>query len=274
MPQEAGLSRILEGRDPFGMPLGKSAALHLVAIGAIALSAWLHNRIHGSEWGQNLAQGAVQATLVSAPPSIPLPQIQKPTQNVLATENPSPAPVIEKQETQPAPDLAAIPLPVKQPPKPKPLPPKPQPQPVQKHPAPTPPQQNRANYGEQAPTSLPRSIASNTGPASPVAVQGGASGFRFPWYVDVITRKVRENWYIQEVDPSTPKGRQATVTFNIARDGTPTAFRITGSSGSSTLDTSAVRAVQRVESFGPLPPGYNGSSLSVAYTFTYDQNGR
>lgn len=265
-------SIILDQQDPLGTPLAESAGLHLLIIAAVGIFMWIHGRSHGAEWGQGL-QGAVQATLVSSAPSVPLPQVQKPSENVLATENPSPAPAIEQQQTAPPQDLNAIPLPVKQPDKPKPPPPKPQPQQEQKHPQPAPPQQHRANFGEQAPASQPRSMAQTTGPASPVQVAGG-SGFRFPWYVDVITRKVRENWYIQEVDPGTPKGRQVTVTFNIGRDGSPSGVEIANSSGSSTLDTSARRAVQRVESFGPLPPGYNGSSLSVAYTFTYDQNGR
>ncbi len=260
---------ILDQKDALGTPLAESFALHLLIVAALAVSLWLHGRSHGAEWGQGL-QGAVQATLVSSAPSIPLPQVQKPSDNVLATENPSPAPAIEKQPVAPPQDLKAIPIPVKQPAKP--LPPKPQQQ-EQKHPQPLePPKQNRANYGEQAPTSQPRSMAQTTGPASPVAITGG-SGFRFPWYVDLITRKVRENWYIQEVDPTTPKGRQVTVTFDVARDGAPSHVQVASSSGSSTLDTSARRAVQRVESFGPLPPGYNGSSLSVAYTFTYDQTG-
>ena len=87
-----------ERRAPFGVPFAESFGLHLLVIGALATSVWLHSRIRGNEWGQNL-DGAIQANLVSNAPSIPLPQIQKPTDNVLATENPSPAPAIEKQET-------------------------------------------------------------------------------------------------------------------------------------------------------------------------------
>ena len=260
-----------ERRDPFGAPFAESLGLHLLLIGALVATVWMHGRIHGNEWGQNLAAGSVQATLVSSAPSIPLPQVQKPTDNVLATETPSPAPAIEKQQTAPAPDLKAIPIPVKQPAKQP--PPKQQTQQEQKHPQPQQAKPDRANFGEQQPSSLPRSMASQQGPASPVSVAGGA-GFHYGWYVDQITRKVRENWYIQEVDPSTPKGREVVVTFNIGRDGAPSEFQVVRSSGSSTLDTSGIRAVQRVESFGPLPGGYNGSSLSVQYTFTYDQPGR
>ena len=260
-----------ERRDALGGPFTRSIGLHLIVVGSLALSVWAHSRQHGNEWGQNLAAGAIQATLVSSAPSIPLPQVQKPTDNVLATETPSEAPAIEKQQTVPAPDLKAIPIPVKQQPVKQP-PPKPAPpQQQQKHPQQQPTPKDRANFGEQQPTSLPRSTAQAQGPASPVAVAGG-EGFHFGWYVDQITRKVRENWYVQEVDPSTPKGRDVVVTFIIARDGTPSHFQVARSSGSSTLDTSGIRAVQRVESFGPLPAGYNGSTLSVQYTFTYDQN--
>ncbi len=267
------LEDLMDRKDAFGTPLAESFGLHLLLAGALALSVWLHGRSHGAEWGQNAMQGSIQATLVSSAPSLPLPQTQKPTENVLATETPSPAPAIQKEQALPAPDLKAIPIPVKQPEKPKPIQ-KPQPQPEQKHPQPQEVPQHRATFGQAAPTSMPKSMAQNTSANNPVAVTGGSNGFRFPWYVDVITRKVRENWYVQEVDPSTPRGRQVTVTFNLARDGSPSDFRVANSSGSSTLDTSAIRAVQRVESFGPLPPGYSGSNLSVAYTFTYDQNGR
>jgi protein TonB len=265
---------LFEYKESFGRPVAESMGLHLLLAVALAGSVWAHNHFHGSEWGQTAPPGAIHATLVSAAPTIPLPQAQKPTDNVLATENPSPAPAIQKQQTLPAPDLKAIPIPVKQPAKPKPVPPKPQQQ-EQKHPQAEPPKQHRANFGEQQPAALPKSMAPAPAAASsPVAVQGGAAGFRYPWYVDVITRKVRQNWYIQEVDPSTPVGRQVTVTFLVARDGSPSQIRIVSSSGSPSLDTSALRAVQRVETFGPLPAGYAGSSLSVAYTFTYDQNTR
>jgi len=40
-------------------------------------------------------------------------------------------------------------------------------------------------------------------------------------------------------------------------------------SGSPSLDTSCLRAVQRVDTFGPLPAGYNQSSISVEYYCEY-----
>jgi protein TonB len=87
--------------------------------------------------------------------------------------------------------------------------------------------------------------------------------------VDVIKRTVARNWYQQEVQPSTPSGARVFLNFNVSRDGTPSSIRIEASSGSPTLDTSCLRAVQRVDTFGPLPSGYTQSSISVEYYCEY-----
>jgi protein TonB len=255
-----------ERRAPFGIPFAESLGLHALVIGALVSSVWLHSRIRGNEWGQNL-DGAIQANLVSNAPAIPLPQIQKPTDNVLATENPSPAPAIEKEQTVPTPDLKAIPIPVKAPPKKEP-PPKKEvpPKQEQKHPQQQPQPKDRANFGEQQASSLARSMAQQqaAAPAAPVSVTGGG-GFRFPYYVAIIQRKTQENWLKQEVDASTPSGAKAYIYFTINRDGNPSDVKIGESSGSASLDQSCLRAVQRVDSYGPLPSGYTGSTLQVSY---------
>lgn len=254
-----------ERRAPFGIPFAESLGLHAAVIGTLMLSVWLHGRIRGNEWGQNY-EGAIQANLVSNAPAIPLPQIQKPTDNVLATENPSPAPAIEKEQTVPAPDLKAIPIPVKQAAKKEP-PKKEAPQKQQqKHPQPQQQPKDRANFGEQQASSLPKSMAQSQeqAPAAPVSVTGGG-GFRYPYYVAIIQRKTQENWLKQEVDPATPSGAKAYIYFTLNRDGMPSDIKVGESSGSASLDLSCLHAVQRVDSYGPLPSGYNGSTLQVSY---------
>lgn len=260
-----------ERRGQFGANFFGSIGLHAAILGALAFSIWWHIHTHGSNWGTGDTQSAISASLVSSAPAVPLPSDQPPTKNVLATETPSAAPTIPERQAEPAPDLKAVAIPTKQPVKPKPVPEKPQQQ-EQKHPQ-QPPEQHRANYGEQQAANMPHSMANNTNTNSPVTVAGGDFASRFGYYVNGITRRVSENWYKQEVDPLTPQGAQAVVIFSIARDGTPSNFRIGRSSGSPSLDTSAIRAAQRVDSFGPLPPAYNGSSVDVAYTFTYEQSG-
>jgi protein TonB len=255
-----------ERRAPFAGPFAESIVLHIAIIGALFATVWLHSRVRGNEWGHNTDAGAIQANLVSNAPSIPLPQVQKPTDNVLATETPSPAPAIEKEQTTPAPDLKAIPIPTKQQTKqPPPKKESPQPQPQQKHPQQQEQPKNRANFGEQQASRLPTSSAQQApGPAAPVTVAGGG-GFRFPYYVAIIQRKTQENWLKQEVDPSTPAGAKAYIFFTLSRDGAPSDIKVGQSSGSASLDQSCLRAVQRVDSYGPLPAAYTGSTLQVSY---------
>lgn len=272
-------ARIELGQERIGAPAVGSIMLHLGIVALVALYVFLVGRFHGGIWGNSeSAPGAIQATLVSSAPSIPLPSENKPTDNVLATQTPSQAPAPPAPEkTVQAPPPDAIPIPekektskAKQAPQKAEAPVKPQPQkqvtPTStKHAQPVPNQQNRANFGEATQSNIPRSTTSNPNGNNPVAVNGGDFGSRFPWYVDLIRRKTAQNWLTQEVSPNTPAGARVYLSFVIARDGSPSQVRIAQSSGSPTLDTSCLRAVQRVDTYGPLPNGYNGGSLSVSY---------
>ena len=99
-----------------------------------------------------------------------------------------------------------------------------------------------------------------------VSVEDKAFGARFAYYVNIVNRTVAQNWYTQEADPQASEGRRVTIVFDIDRDGLPSNARISARSGSSTLDTSALRALQRVEGFGPLP---TGDHITVEYSFDY-----
>ena len=76
----------------------------------------------------------------------------------------------------------------------------------------------------------------------------------FRWYVDQINRKMAQSWDKAQVDPRTPKGARVYLIFTIHRDGShEPAADSTHSSGSPTLDSSCMRGVQRVDTFGQLP---------------------
>lgn len=259
---------ILEQPDGLRGSFAQSLLMHGLLFGALFAYGYVHNFFRGSEWGANVSQeGAIQATLVSTA-ALPLPQDHPPTENVLATETPSVAPALQEQKTEPAPLADAVPIPEKQtPPKPQPKP-KEQPKTPPLH-QPPPKPQNKAYYGEAAPANVPRSNAMNTAANSPIAQTGGDFGSRFGWYVDVIKRKVAQDWYLQEVDPGTPAGTTVFVQFSVSRDGTPGNISIATPSNSPTLNTSCLHAVQRVDTFGPLPAGYNESSLNVLYHCTF-----
>src|SRR5579883_382501 len=102
--------------DRLGGPAIGSLMLHVGIVGAIALYVLLLGHFHGGIWGNNeSAPGAIQATLVSSAPTIPLPSENKPTENVLATQTPSQAPALPAPEkTVQSFPLDAIPIPEKQ----------------------------------------------------------------------------------------------------------------------------------------------------------------
>ena len=248
--------------EHFGGSFARSIFLHIAIAGAIVATAYFHLR--GSEWGEQAATvGAIQATMVA---SIPLPPKQRDLDTgVLTSESPSPAPLITKEETEPPPDPHEVAIPEKIT-KPK-IADKPTPAPP-KHLQPTPPQPTKAATGETAGIRVPQATLELKNGTASVAVQDRTFGSRFAYYVNIVNQRVAQNWYTQEADPRASSGRSVTLLFDINRDGTPSNPRIETRSGSPTLDQSALRAVQRVEGFGPLPAG---DHITVEYTFHYTQ---
>jgi protein TonB len=98
---------------------------------------------------------------------------------------------------------------------------------------------------------------------------GGDFGSRFAWYVRVVNQKVSENWLKYEVDSRIQTANRVYLTFDIDRSGRPSHVQVEQSSGVPSLDVSAVRALQRIDTFGPLPPDYSGSKVSVEFWFDY-----
>lgn len=249
--------------DHFGGPFARSIILHLLVAGGIVAIAYFHLR--GAQWGENAATaGAIQATMVS---SIPLPPKQRDLDTgVLTSEAPSPAPIIAKEKTEPPPKPDEVPIPekitkpVKPAEKPTPTPPK--------HPQPAPEQPTKATTGETAGIRIPQATLELKNGSASISVQDRTFGSRFAYYVNIVNRTVAQNWYTTEADPRASIGRSVTILFEINRDGTPSTPRIETRSGSPSLDQSALRAVQRVEGFGPLPAG---DHITVEYTFHYTQ---
>ena len=98
---------------------------------------------------------------------------------------------------------------------------------------------------------------------------GGDFGSRYAWYVRVVQQKVSENWLKYEVDPRIAESQRVYLVFDIGRDGRPTNVQVEQSSGVPALDQSATRAIQRIDTFGPLPSDYSGNKVSVEFWFDY-----
>jgi protein TonB len=246
--------------DPFGGGLAGSVLLHGAIIALLIGSAWfLHT---GQNWGNSSANtGTIQATIVGA---LPLPPKVTPDhENVLATENPSPAPAPPAPKTVAVPEPTAIPIPVK-PAKSTKLAEKTAPPPPL-HPQPITPQINKATTGE-APASIPMSSVQTQAGTFSVATSDSAFGARDAYYVEQIKRKVASQWYTGMLDPQAP-GHRVYITFQVERDGSPSHIQIAQRSGDSTLDQTALSAVQHIDTFGPLPDDYTGTHINVTYYF-------
>jgi protein TonB len=264
------MSELLEGDERLEgeltqEPVYGSAALSLLLHGAMAALLVLYGIVgglmHPNLWGHQEAGGAIQVTLVSS--SLPLPADRPPNDNVLATETPSQAPAPPAPKAKEAVDQTAIPISGKEKPK--------QPQAAPKTPQSKnqPKPDNRAQYGEQASSSMPRATKPQVSSSGPVTVNDGDFGSRFGWYVDGINRKMATTWYKTDVAATTPQGTRVYLVFTIHKDGNPSDVLVDRASGSPSLDRSCVRGVQRVDSFGKLPPSYNQSTLKVSYYCEY-----
>ena len=243
-----------------GRPLAWSALLHLAFTVFVVLYAIFVPGFRGLGWGSGGGGDAIGATLVSY---IPLPAPATETKNVLATESKGLSqsqPKVEEKEPE------AIPIPGKNAKiKPKPVTSK------QQKPEPEPEATNQIPYGEGGPVSGPYSMFNAGGAKGGFGFTGGGGDFgnRYAWYVQIVQRKVSENWLKYEVDPRITQANRVYVTFDIARNGHPSNVQIEQSSGVPSLDISAMRAIQRIDTFGPLPADYPGSKVSVEFWFDY-----
>lgn len=249
--------------ERWGRALGWSAGLHVGICVTLLGYVAVFSVKTGDTWGSGGGGEAIGATLVSA---VPLATPQAPTQNVLANESKG------LTQTQPKakedePDAIAIQdkhtkikakkkeeTAAKE---------KPQPEPEE--------ETNQVAFGEGGPVSGPYGTFSAAGAKGGFGITGGGGDFgtKYAWYVRVIQQKVAENWLKYEVDPRITSASRVYISFDVARDGHPANVQVEQSSGVPSLDISATRALQRIDTFGPLPQDYSGSKISVEFWFDY-----
>ncbi|HUO59903.1 MAG TPA: TonB family protein [Candidatus Acidoferrales bacterium] len=268
---------IYESKDSLGKPFTASLMAHAALAAAIIFSpSWISHR--GENWGGSEIGGgdAMSATLVN---SVPLPANEQ-GQNVLATESKGlsqsvPVPEQKVEDAIPIPtrnarEKKSKPGQLQTPEQKKPL--------IVPTPARTPTREvaktedNRIPFGEGGPVSGPYGVFNVNGAKGGFGFSGsggGDFGSRYAWYVDNVRRKVSENWLKYEVDPNVSTTRRVYITFDITRAGSPTNVHVEQSSGVPSLDISATRALQRIDTFGALPSDYAGSKVSVEFWFDY-----
>jgi protein TonB len=247
-------------------PLAWSAVFHVTLFASLFLYAGYFGSQRGADWGgSGSGGGAMSATLVSNA-AIPLPAPAEQTENVLANESKGLAQSLPEAAEKPAPE--AIPIPEKTT---KAAKTGERPQPAEAKNRPTPQAMNQIPFGQGGPVSGPYGVFNANGAKGGFGFSGGGGDFgsRYGWYVDVVRRKVSENWLKYEIDPGITNARRVYITFEVTRSGEPEHVQIEQSSGIPSLDISAVRAIQRIDTFGPLPPDYPGSRVAVEFWFDY-----
>src|SRR5271169_1707842 len=249
--------------DRWGRALAWSAGFHIgITLLLLAYSAFFY-RTNGGTWGEGGNGEAIGATLVS---TVPLPANPAQTQNVLANESKGLTQSQPKIEEK-APDAIEI-----QGKNAKIKPKKKQETASKEKPQAAPEEENnQVAFGEGGPVSGPYGTFSAAGAKGGFGITGGGGDFgtKYAWYVHVIQQKVSDNWLKYEVDPKISTAQRVYITFDVTRDGHPANVRVEQSSGVPSLDISAVRALQRIDTFGPLPPDYAGGKISVEYWFDY-----
>jgi protein TonB len=285
MPLDADIYAHKEALAP---SLAFSTALHAALAACLIFAPAILGR-HGEDWGNNGTGGspgeAISANLVSGIPLPPNPHANP--DQVLANESKGlsqsqPAPVAKEDgkaiaipdrnvKPQKTTKQTAVTAPARETPHAKapakPLPPTPsnvQPREMAKV-------DNTIPFGAGGPVAGPYTMFQNGNTTGGMKFgEGGTGGFgsRFGWYTDVVARKVHEAWQ-SEVNPSVSTARRVYLTFDITRDGHPKNVKVEQSSGVPSLDVSATRALQRIDTFGPLPQGYSGSYVSVEFWFDY-----
>jgi len=247
--------------DRWGRNLSWSVALHVAVVVVIVVYTVVHPGGQGGSWGAGGGGDAMGATLVT---TIPLPASQAQTQNVLANESKGltqsqPKPAEETPEAIAIPDKTTKKKPKKTATE------------SQQKAQPEEEASNVVPFGQGGPVSGPYGTFSAGGAKGGFGFTGGGGDFgsRFAWYVRVVQQKVSENWLKYEVDPRITDAQRVYLVFDITRSGQPSNVEVEQSSGVPSLDQSAVRAIQRIDTFGPLPADYSGSKVSVEFWFDY-----
>jgi len=255
-------SDIFTERDGWKSPLAWSVTLHGLLFASILIYGAIVTRNTGTNWGGDTTGGALSVHIAD---SIPIPRPQVETQNIVANESKGLTESQPKVEEKPPED--AVPIAEKTVKKTK---PKPVTSTVTK-PKPVEPPSNVVPYGQGGPISGPYGSFSVTNAKGGFGFNGGAGDFgsRYAWYVRVVQQKVSDNWLKYEIDPNISSAQRVYITFDIDRSGRPGNVQLEQSSGVPSLDISALRALQRIDTFGPLPTDYSGSRVSVEFWFDY-----
>ena len=241
-----------------------SISMHASLAVVIVVSAYI--QYHGKPWGGVGGDlGGAKVSLVSAA-GIPMPKESVVTESKAV----DPTKGLHKEEPpkppEPKTDATKIPKFEKE----KPLPPSPKSRTLENK---TPPSNNAVPYGKGGNPDLPAGYSETPGAGSSgVSVQGqGGADFasRYGWYIEAVKNRIYSNWQQWTIDAAARSSRtmHCAVTFTINRDGTLKDWHISESSGNTSYDNSALRAVMSSNPVTKLPGDYAGGYVVATLDF-------
>jgi TonB family protein len=244
-------------------PLACSIGLHALLASAVLFSLFSARR--GESWG-GPGGGAISVGLTASVPGVPLPRPEAVTTSRVVDETKG---LYKSDPVKPEIPADAVPL------KPfeKNKPPKYVTKPSRLLEDPSKPPPNAVPYGGGGAPAVPYSAftlgAGTQGGLGFSGEGGGGFGARFPWYVQAVQRRISSNWLQSSVDPSVRWAPRIEINFEISSEGTVGAIQVIKSSGNSSVDTSAVRAIRDSSPLDRLPPGYAGRYVNVDFWFDF-----
>ena len=253
---------ILDQRESLRAPFTGALALHIGVVGALAVYAYLYG--HRELLGDKNAGGV--AVGIEAVKSIPLPHsgpVNPVAHDTKSEVEPAPANQ-EKVKREPPPPKDAVELKSKTVKQPRAK--------VETHPQ----SPHFKSFEDIDPNKIRAqeapAVSSPLYSAAPGAGLIGAGinttlGTRFGTYAQQIRDLVARKWHPGAVDAKIRTAPQVVATFELMRDGTASNPVIVESSGIQALDFSVQRAILEASPFPPIPPGFEGKSTTVTFTF-------
>lgn len=242
----------------------RSVVFHVLLAAALVSGSYFESQ--GELWGGvGSKSSGVNVNLV-ANAGLPMPREPMVTESKVV----DPTKSLHKEELKPPPpepktDAAKIPKFQKE----KPLPPSPKSRTLENKT----PEPDNAIPGHGGNPNLPTGYSQTPGASSQgvaaIGQGGGDFAGRYPWYVDAVRSRVEQSWDQTTIDAATRAGHRGrtVMSFKINGNGSISSIRMVQSSGNSSLDYSAMRALQSIDAFRPLPNDYMGKYVDVTFDF-------
>jgi len=244
--------------------LFRSVFFHILLISVALSAAYFDHR--GAGWGGAGGQlGGTKVNLVSTA-GIPMPRESAVTESKAV----DPTKSLHKEDPKPLPpEPKTDATPIRKFEKEKPLPPVRKTRTLENK-TPTHDNDIPGNGGNpDLPTGFSQVPGASSSGDKVIGQGGGDFGGRYPWFVDAVRNRIRQSWDQSAIEPAVRAARRAhtVMNFRINANGSISNIRVAQSSGNSSMDYSAMRALQSIDAFRPLPNDYMGTYVDVTFDF-------